>query len=84
MFWQLNFVLIEIELIICIKMDLALNNLQRLICHKTQPINQLSSNAGALENAEYPFIAIDPRFTLPRVVAPDQVLSMDQIRLFDI
>ena len=24
------------ELIICIKMDLALNNLQRLICHKTQ------------------------------------------------
>ena len=28
----------EIELI-CIKMDLVLNNLQRLICHKTQPIN---------------------------------------------
>ena len=26
----------EIELFICIKMDLALNNLQRLICHKTQ------------------------------------------------
>ena len=26
----------EIELIICIKMDLALNNLQMLICHKTQ------------------------------------------------
>ena len=25
-----------VELIICIKMDLALNNLQRLICHKTQ------------------------------------------------
>ena len=25
---------IEIELTICIKMDLALNNLQRLICHK--------------------------------------------------
>ena len=31
---------IEIELTICIKMDLALNNLQRLICHKTQPTNQ--------------------------------------------
>ena len=31
--------LFEIELFICIKMDLALNNLQRLICHKTQ-INQ--------------------------------------------
>ena len=27
----------EIELIIFIKMDLALNNLQRLICHKIQP-----------------------------------------------
>ena len=26
---------------ICIKMDLALNNLQRLICHKTQPTNQV-------------------------------------------
>ena len=32
--------LFEIELIICIKMDLALNNLQRLICHKTQTSNQ--------------------------------------------
>ena len=30
----------EIELIICIKIDLALNNLQKLICHKTQSINQ--------------------------------------------
>ena len=27
----------EIELTICRKMDLALNNLHRLICHKTQP-----------------------------------------------
>ena len=27
------------ELIICLNMDLALNNLQRLICHKTQPTN---------------------------------------------
>ena len=25
------------ELFICIKMDLALNNLQWLICHKTKP-----------------------------------------------
>ena len=32
--------LFEIELIIRIKMDLALNNLQRLICHKTQTTNQ--------------------------------------------
>ena len=29
--------LFEIELSICIKVDLALNNLQRLICHKTKP-----------------------------------------------
>ena len=27
------------ELFICIKMDLALNNLQRLICHKPKQIN---------------------------------------------
>ena len=30
----------KIELLICLKMDLALNNLQRLICHKIQPTNQ--------------------------------------------
>ena len=30
----------EIELFICIKMDLALNNLKRLICHKTQTNSQ--------------------------------------------
>ena len=29
--------LFEIELFICIKMDLALNNLQWLMCHKTKP-----------------------------------------------
>ena len=32
--------LFEIEPFICIKMDLALNNLQILICHKTLPTNQ--------------------------------------------
>ena len=32
--------LFEIELIIYIKMDLALDNRQRLICHKFQPTNQ--------------------------------------------
>ena len=33
--------LFEIQLIIYIKMDLALNNQQRLICHKSnQPTNQ--------------------------------------------
>ena len=30
----------EIELIICMKMDFALNKLQGLICHKNQPTNQ--------------------------------------------
>ena len=35
--------LFEIELIICIKMDLALNNPQRLICHKTQTTNQAAN-----------------------------------------
>ena len=33
-----------IELTICIKMDLALNNLQKLICHKIQPTNCLQTN----------------------------------------
>ena len=32
--------LFEIELTILIKMDLALNKLEKLICHKTQPTNQ--------------------------------------------
>ena len=35
---KLNF--FKIEQIIYIKMDLALNNLQRLICHKTQQTNK--------------------------------------------
>ena len=33
--------LFEIELIICIKLELALNNLRKLICHKPQTTNQL-------------------------------------------
>ena len=44
--------LFEIELFICIKMDLALNNLQRLICHKTQT-NKQTINACILENHVY-------------------------------
>ena len=32
--------LFEIEQIICLKMEFALNNLQMLICHKTQPTNK--------------------------------------------
>ena len=44
LFWNELF---EIELIICIKMDLALNNLQRLICHKN-PTNQPTNHEGFL------------------------------------
>ena len=37
--------LFVIEQIICIKVDLALNNQQRLICHKTRkPINQSTNH----------------------------------------
>ena len=36
--------LFEIELIISIKVDFALNNLQRLIWHKTETINHLLYN----------------------------------------
>ena len=46
-FWQLNCVLmlngITWNRTICIKMDLVLNNLQRLICHKIQLTNQLKA-----------------------------------------
>ena len=34
------------ELIICIKMDLALNDLQRLICHKTETTKPLVPGYG--------------------------------------
>ena len=33
----------EIELIICMKIDLVLNNLEMLICHKTQPTKQTTN-----------------------------------------
>ena len=37
------------QLIICLKMDLALNNLQRLICHKTQQTKKdLQKNVAGL------------------------------------
>ena len=38
--------LFGIELILCIKTDLALNKLQRLICHKTQTTNQQDTCKG--------------------------------------
>ena len=40
----------EIGLIIRIKMNLALNNQQRLICHKTQTTNQSDSNGYVQDN----------------------------------
>ena len=49
-FWQLNCVLmlnwivLNREQIIYIKMDLALNNLRRLICHKTQQVKPSNMN----------------------------------------
>ena len=39
----------EIDLIVCIKLYLALKNLQRLICHKTLPTNK--ANIGSLKSA---------------------------------
>ena len=46
MFWPIKLLtikLLEIELFICIKMDLALKNAQSLICHKTQKTNKQTS-----------------------------------------
>ena len=43
--------------------------------------NQTFTNKGKVK---YPFIAITPRSTLTGVVAPDKVLSMGQIGLFNI
>ena len=40
--------LFEIELIICIKMNLAVNNLERLKCHKPQTTNQPTSVIGSI------------------------------------
>ena len=48
-------------------LDMTLNNLI-----------VISSNAGALGNAEYPFIAITPRL---EVEAPDRALSIGRIEL---
>ena len=50
-FWQTVYSckteLFEIEQTICRKMDLALDNRQRFICHKTQPTNQLGLQASS-------------------------------------
>ena len=41
----------------------------------------ISADAGALRNAEYPYIAIAFRFTLFGEVVPDRVLSIGQLEL---
>ena len=70
-------------------MDLALNNLQRLICHKTQQTKpKLSDDEAPVSE----FSEIWSIFLLPSlpgllwsiVVAPDRVLSMGETELFDI
>ena len=81
----------EIELIICIKMRLALNNLQRLICHKTQTTNPASILDMTLNclmvrfqpwrfgECWVPLHCHCSQVHWPRVVAPDRVLSVGQI-----
>ena len=51
--------LFKIELIICIKMDLALNNLQRLISYKTQP---------TIREYTVPYLVPDITFCLKQVL----------------
>ena len=64
-------------------MDLALNNLQRLICHKTEPTNQqLTLQLWEMWSvSSFPSL---PGPLWPGVVLPDMVLSMGQVELFDI
>ena len=47
-------------------MDLALNNLQRLICHKTQPTNQPASFVGWL--VDFYGISTILRYLMPNPV----------------
>ena len=57
MFW--------IELIISIKMDLALNNLQRFTCHKTQTTQSISPPQVSFPSLWGPFQGYQPRFLSP-------------------
>ena len=42
MFSPIKLCTVEIELFICIKIDLSVNNLQKLICNKSQTSKQIS------------------------------------------
>ena len=66
--------MLEIEWFICIKMDLALNNLQSLICHKTK--------SKCLKWPEKGWYAIKQKQESNQPT--DKVLYMGQIELFDI
>ena len=85
--------LFEIELIICIKMDLALNNLQRLICHKTLPTNQVTrtflSILGVLNNPVVWIVSTRPPtsksstpFKNPLVTVPKAPITIGMIVTF--
>ena len=72
----------EIELFICIKMDLVLNNQQWLMCHKTKQILKWL-DVKWLEKGWYALKQNQPTNQPTGMVAPESVLSMGQINLFD-
>ena len=49
----------SIEQIICIKMDLALNNLQRLICHKTKQTKPNQSTSLSSQTTRYCLVNVE-------------------------
>ena len=71
--------LFEIELFIHIKMDLALNNLQRLICHKTQPTNQSSLPPPILLFDALLFYFIAKIIPIPNNLHPLHLISLQKI-----
>ena len=69
--------LVEIELFICIKMDLALNNLQRLICYKAQTNKQIT------HCKRRRFCASPTGQTMVMIMAPNQN-DQDNVRINDL
>ena len=59
--------LFEIELFICIKINLALNDLQRLICHKIQINKQTKQMSLWCGEVSYPFAGM--QFTCSAALA---------------
>ena len=58
----------EIELIICIKMDLALNNLQRLIYHETQTNKQIVRERTKEIRGDVKKVSAQTRHEWPRTI----------------